>query len=127
MWRAGPFLLGHHDWSTTVYLFKEIHPIPGVPAHIAAVAGTAGELGLPVLLAFGLFGRFAAAGLIVMTCVIQFLVPAKYELTDPEHYLWILLLGVILLRGPGAISLDALLRRWLRPEQAQAEPALWQA
>ena len=103
----------NHDWSTTVYLFKEVHPIPGVPPHIAAVAGTAGELGLSALLAFGLFGRFAAAGLIVMTCVIQFLVPAKYELADPEHYQWILLLAVILVRGPGLISLDALLRRFL--------------
>jgi putative oxidoreductase len=110
----------NHDWGSTVYLFKEVHPIPGVPPAFAAVAGTCGELGLSTLLAIGLFGRFAAAGLIVMTCVIQFLVPASYGIANPEHYYWILLLAVIFVRGPGLISLDALLRRFLRPDQAPA-------
>jgi len=36
-------------------------------------------------------------------------------------------LAVILVRGPGLISLDARLRRWLRPGQEPAAPALWQA
>ncbi len=112
----------NHDWGSTVYLFKEVHPIPGVPPAIGAVMGTTGELGLSTLLALGLFGRFAAAGLIVMTCVIQFLVPASYGIANPEHYYWMLLLAVILVRGPGAISLDGLLRRWLRPgTQASAD------
>jgi putative oxidoreductase len=111
----------NHDWGSTIYLFKEVHPIPGVPPHIAAIAGTTGELGLSTLLALGLFGRFAAAGLIVMTCVIQFLVPASYGIANPEHYYWMLLLAVIFVRGPGIISLDGLLRRCLRPETP--EPA----
>lgn len=101
------------DWSTTVYLFKEVHPIPGVPPAIAAVAGTTGELTLSTLLAFGLFGRFAALGLMVMTCVIQFLVPAQYGIANPEHYYWLILLAVIAIRSPGMLSLDCLLRRWL--------------
>jgi putative oxidoreductase len=101
------------DWGSTVYLFQDIHPIPHIPAHIAAVAGTAGEVALPILLIAGLFGRFAAAGLIVMTMVIQFIVPASYEISSPTHYLWMLLLAVIFVRGAGALSLDTLLRRFI--------------
>ena len=112
----------NHDWGSTVYLFKEVHPIPGVSPHIAAVMGTTGELGLSTLLAFGLFGRFAAAGLIVMTCVIQFLVPASYGIANPEHYYWMLLLAVIFVCGPGPIALDGLLCRWLRREKPAADP-----
>lgn len=102
------------DWGSTVYLFQDIHPIPGVPANIAAVAGTAGELVLSVLLIFGLFGRFAAAGMIAMTLVIQFVVPASYEIANPEHYYWMLLLAVIFIRGLGVLSADYLLCRWAR-------------
>lgn len=103
----------NHDWGSTVYLFQDIHPVPGIPAGIAAVAGTTGELGLSTLLALGFFGRFAAAGLIVMALVFQFLVPAEYGIANPLHYLWIMLLGVIFLRGAGTISIDYFLRHWL--------------
>ncbi len=99
------------DWGSTVYLFQDIHPIPGIPADIAAIAGTSGELGLSALLAFGLFGRFAAAGLIVMTAVIQFAIPASYGMANPDHYFWMLLLAVILIKGSGVISFDYLIRR----------------
>lgn len=102
------------DWGSTVYLFQDVHPIPGVPANIAAVAGTTGELVFSSLLALGLFGRFGAAAMIVMTFVIQFIVPASYDIASPEHYYWMLLLGVIFIRGPGVISMDYLLRRCLR-------------
>ncbi len=102
------------DWGSTVYLFQDVHPIPGVPANIAAVAGTTGELVLSGLLTLGLFGRFAAAGMIAMTLVIQFIVPASYEIANPEHYYWMLLLAVILIKGPGMISADYFLCRWLR-------------
>jgi len=52
------------DWGSTIYLFQDIHFIPGVSANIAAIAGTAGELVLSGLLTLGLFGRLAAAGMI---------------------------------------------------------------
>lgn len=100
------------DWGTTVFLFKDVHPIPGVPPEVAAVMGTAGEVVLSVLLALGLAGRFAAGGLLVMTIVIQFLVPAEYELMDSMHYLWMLLLAVPLIKGPGVLSVDYLIYRF---------------
>lgn len=102
------------DWGSTVFLFEEIHPIPGIPAEIAAIMGTGAEVALPVLLAVGLFGRFAAGGLLLMAAVIQFLVPADYDVANPEHYLWMLLLAVPFIKGPGAISLDYLLLKAIR-------------
>ena len=101
------------DWGATVYLFKDVHPIPGVSPEIAAVMGTGGEVILSVLLALGLAGRFAAAGLLVMTITIQYLVPPEYDLMNDMHYLWMLLLAVPLVKGPGMLSLDHLLGRLL--------------
>lgn len=101
------------DWGSTVYLFQDIHPLPGIPAEIAAVMGTGGELGLSILLALGLFGRFGAAGLLVMTTVIQFVIPASYGVANADHYMWMMLLAVILVKGPGALSLDHLLRKFM--------------
>ncbi len=100
-------------WENQIEAFTEYHPIPGVPGDIAAIAGTGGELMLPVLLAFGLFTRFGAAGLLVMTIVIQFIVPAEYELFNNDHYMWMLLLAVPMLRGGGKISIDYLAQKFL--------------
>lgn len=105
------------DWGSTVYLFQDIHPVPGIPAELAAVMGTGGELAFSALLALGLFGRFGAAGLIVMTAVIQFLIPADYGMANPDHYMWMLLLAVILIKGSGAISADHFIRRWLQKKE----------
>ena len=107
----------NHDWGSTVYLFQDIHPVPGIPADIAAIMGTTNELVLPVLLALGLFARLGAAGLIIMTLVFQFLVPPEYGIANPLHYYWMLLLGVIFVKGPGVLSLDYLLCRWLRKKE----------
>ncbi len=106
------------DWGSTLFLFQEIHPVPGISAEYAAIGATAGELILPILLVLGLFGRFAAAGLIVMTMVIQFAVPADYGLRSDHHYLWMMLLAVPLINGPGLISLDALIRKFLNKSNA---------
>jgi len=102
------------QWDSTVYLFEDIHPVPGIPADIAAITATAGELVLPVLLALGLLGRLAAAGLLMMTLVIQFGIPAEYELKNADHYFWMLLLAVPLVMGPGRLSLDRYLLKIIR-------------
>ena len=102
------------DWGSTILPFEEIYPVPGLSPAIAALLTTGGEIILPVLLAFGLFGRFAAAGLLVITIVIEYLVPESYGLKNELHYFWMFLLLSTFLRGPGSLSLDALLRRWSR-------------
>ena len=98
------------DWSSQLFLFKLEHPVPGVPAEVAAPLTTAMELVLPVLVTLGLFGRFGAAGMLVMTAIIEF----TYT-HNTHHILWFFLAGSIFIKGPGAISVDNLLRRWLTP------------
>lgn len=106
------------NWSSQGFLFSRIHPVPGVPASLAAPLVTAAELVLPLLLFVGLAGRVSAAGLFVMTAVIQFVVaqtPAGIEngIGNSVHYLWLVIAGYLILRGPGTLSLDHLLRRRL--------------
>ena len=53
------------DWDTTLALFADDHHVSLPTPAVAAVRGTVGKLALPVLLAIGQAGRFAAAGLSV--------------------------------------------------------------
>jgi len=63
-----------------------------------------------VLLLIGLASRLSALGLLAMTVVIQiFVYPANY----PDHLLWAAALLLIAARGPGAISIDHLIKRKL--------------
>jgi NADH dehydrogenase/putative oxidoreductase len=96
------------SWETTLDLFREEYRVPLLPLEIAAYLGTATELGAPVLLALGLGTRFAAIPLLCMTLVIQFTYLDKLE-----HFYWMMLLAHLALRGGGALTLDALVGRWL--------------
>ncbi len=98
-----------HDWDITLALFTDEYKVPLLPPPVAAAMGTAGELVLPVLLALGLGGRFAALGLSVVNVV------AVISLTDiapaalQQHILWGALLAALAVFGPGAWSADRLL------------------
>jgi putative oxidoreductase len=94
------------DWSTTLILFQNEYHVPLLPPQLAAVLGTMGELGLPVLLAFGLAGRFGAAGLSVVNLAAATSFPDISDLGLQDHVLWGMLLLVTLLHGPGKLSLD---------------------
>lgn len=103
-------------WDSQAFLFSNIHPLPGVPPMWAAVVTTSAELTLPVLLTLGLFGRLSALGMFIMTCVIQFIVantPAGIEnnIGNPDHYMWMMLLAAVVIRGPGMLSVDHWLSR----------------
>jgi putative oxidoreductase len=97
-------------WDTTLLLFENDYHVPLLPPHLAAVMGTAGELGLPVLLALGLAGRFGAAGLSVVNLVAAISFADISDLGLQDHLLWGMLLLVTLFHGPGWLSLD----HWLR-------------
>lgn len=81
------------------------YPFPA-PAAFAFAAGTA-EIVLPILLVLGLATRFAAAGLLAMTLVVQLTVPTGW----PIHVTWAAMALAIMAWGPGAISADRLLWR----------------
>ncbi len=97
------------DWDTTLALFADEYRVPLLPTAMAAIAGTAGELVLPVLLVLGLGGRFAALGLSVVNAVavisLQEIAPAALQ----QHVFWGALLAGLAVFGPGAWSID----RWL--------------
>jgi len=95
--------------SGTYFLFRhEFFPhLPAWASHWAANLAALGELTLPLLLTFGLLARFGALGLLVMTLVIQiFVLPDAFW---PTHAWWMTVLALILVRGPGAVSVDRLL------------------
>jgi putative oxidoreductase len=101
------------DWDTTLALFADEYHVPLLAPGVAAVAGTAGELGLPVLLALGLAGRFAAAGLSVVNVVALLSLAEIAPAALQQHQLWGSLLIGLLLWGPGRWSVDARLTRFL--------------
>jgi len=93
--------------DSTFYLFAEEYRVPLLPSDLAAYAATWAEHALPILIVLGLLTRPAAFGLLVMTAVIQlFVVPAGW----PTHLLWLAPLVYLIARGPGAWSVDRLLR-----------------
>ena len=79
------------------------YPFPA-PAVFAFLSGC-GEVFFPVLLIFGLGTRFAAAGLILMTCIIELTVPDGW----PIHLTWAAMALAIVAWGPGLLSIDYLL------------------
>ncbi len=107
------------NWAATVDQFTNVHVIPGIDPALAAIAGTAGEVILPVLLIIGLFTRFSAAGLIVIALMIEFLAVDGFvgdPLSSPTHYYWMLLLAVPMIKGPGALSFDHRLVKFIRKD-----------
>lgn len=98
------------SWETTLGLFRDEYALPLLPPNLAAYLGTAAELICPVLIVLGLFARLGAAALFAMTLVIQlFVYPANWA----EHLMWAALLGFIMSRGAGTLSLDAAIARQL--------------
>jgi putative oxidoreductase len=98
--------------DTAIDLFTEelkLH-LPGGPysfphpAVFAFLSGC-GEVTFPVLLVLGLGTRFAATGLILMTCMIELTVPDGW----PIHLTWLAMALAIAGWGAGRISIDYLL------------------
>jgi putative oxidoreductase len=96
------------SWPTTLQLFALEYRVPLLPPEIAAPLATATELAGSVLLLLGLFTRLGAVALLGVVAVIQiFVYPGHWG----EHLLWASLLGLLLARGAGVVSLDQLGRR----------------
>ncbi|MEN3029333.1 DoxX family protein [Chromobacterium amazonense] len=102
------------DWDVTLALFTDEYHVPVLPPNVAAIMATCGELGLSSLLVLGLGGRFAAAGLFILNAVAVISYPGLTEATRQFHYFWGAQILVLLAFGPGLLSLDAWLKRWLQ-------------
>jgi len=96
--------------DSTVDLFRDEYMLPLLPPEWAAPMAATAEHVFPLLLLVGLATRFSALALLGMTLVIElFVYPDAY----PTHGLWAALLLYLMARGPGAMSLDHALDRWL--------------
>ena len=105
-WRSGSVKLD--DWAGTLSLFEDEYKVPLIPSHLAAYLATAMELGGAVLMLLGLGTRAVALAYLGMITVIQTFV---YPNAWPTHIQWVAFLLILLARGPGAWSLDAVLTR----------------
>ncbi len=76
------------------------------PAVMAFLSGC-GEIIFPVLLVLGLGTRFAASGLLFMTCIVELTVPDGW----PIHITWAAMALGIMAWGPGRLSIDHALCR----------------
>jgi len=105
-WRSSQSKLA--SWTSTIQLFANEYKVPIISPATAAYLGTATELIGSLLLFAGLLSRAAALALTGLVTVIQLTV---YPENWPDHILWLSLLLLIIVRGPGGISLDHLLGR----------------
>ncbi|MEM9629681.1 MAG: DoxX family protein [Pseudomonadota bacterium] len=103
------------------------------PYGLLVLLGTWGEFILPVMVVLGLFTRFASVGMIVFIIVMSYVdiyghgADAKtigalfdgqpYAIISDDRLLWIFLLLVPTLKGPGVISLDWLLGSYYRKRE----------
>lgn len=95
--------------DTGKFLFEEEYKGVPLPPEFAAYMATYSEHLFPILLVVGLFTRFSALALLGMTMVIQiFVYPEAWW---SVHMIWVALALVLIVRGGGRISLDALLTR----------------
>ena len=96
--------------DSTYFLFEQEYAVPLIPSDIAAHMATYAEHFFPILLVLGLFTRFAALSLLIMTSVIQiFVYPDAWSV----HMWWALAMLYLMKYGAGVISLDHLMRRRL--------------
>jgi putative oxidoreductase len=93
------------SWPVTLQLFAMEYHVPLLPPEVAAPLATATELTGAVLVFIGLFTRLGALALLGIVAVIQiFVYPGHWG----EHLMWASLLGLLLARGAGIVSLDYL-------------------
>ncbi len=98
------------SWDITISLFQDEYMVPLLPPELAAYLAAAAELGCSALIFAGFATRLAALPLLGMTLVIQtFVYPQNWI----EHLTWASMLLFLISRGPGMLSADHVIRRWL--------------
>jgi putative oxidoreductase len=106
--RSGLLKLEGWKEGNTLALFRDEYKLPIIPPEIAAYLATAAELALPPLLIAGLFTRFAAFALVLMTLVIQvFVYPNAFD----THGVWAVCFLYLMKYGAGSLALDRFIER----------------
>ena len=116
--------------SITRAVSYDIDKISFFPWGLIVTMGTYAEFVLPVLIVLGLFTRLAALGMIGFIAVMSYVdiafhgvdaetIGAPFDrvpdaLISDQRLLWVFPLLYLLIRGAGAVSLDALLARFFR-------------
>lgn len=120
-WKSG--LVKISDFDRTLDIFTTVFKVPLFNPYVAAVLATGAELIGPVLLVLGLATRFASASLIFLTLMAAI----SYHMDIPDaantwgegylsHIYFGMLLSVLMLHGPGKLSLDHFIwRRYAAP------------
>ena len=93
--------------AETFNAFLTAYPPLAIPPMIAAYALTYTEFALPILLVLGFATRFAAVGLLLVTTMQFYLMPAG--LWTAQVY-WAAILLVLVSRGAGQLSIDHIIR-----------------
>lgn len=106
-------------WDTTLWLFNNEYHTPLLSPTVAAVLGTCGELGFPIFVWLGLYGRLSSLGLFAVNAmaVISYahvLLAEGSEAALGQHVLWGFMLLTLAVYGPGKLSLDHLLGRQIQ-------------
>lgn len=97
--------------ENALYLFQDEYALPVIDPTLAAHAAAFAEHLFPIVLAVGVMTRLSALALLGMTAIIQiFVYPAAW----PTHGVWAVCFLLLILRGPGRWSLDAVIHRHFR-------------
>lgn len=121
-WRAGVVKVS--DMNSTISLFTNLYHVPLLPPVLAAYLGTGIELILPWFLGLGFLGRMTALFLFFYNIIALISYPGLWPdglwkdfwnggFTD--HKVWALMLLAIVVFGPGKLSVDHLLKKWVGP------------
>lgn len=114
--RSGLLKIDGWKEGNTLALFRDEYRVPLLPPELAAYMATAAELALPPLLIAGLFTRYAAFALLMMTLVIQiFVYPNAFD----THGVWAVCFLYLMKHGAGAFALDRFVEgppRQVKPE-----------
>lgn len=102
--------------------------VPFIPYGLVVYLGTYAEFLLPVAIIIGLFSRISAFGMIIFIAVQTYVditvhkvgAQAIGHLFDripdapiaDQRTLWVFLLSIIVIKGPGSVSVDWVLGRW---------------
>lgn len=111
-WRSGRTKVVEGSWldisGTTLYLFQEEYNAVPLPPELSMYMATYAEHLFPILLVLGLASRLSAVALLLMTLTIQvFVYPDAWW---AAHSLWAAMSLILISRGAGIFSVDALFK-----------------